>query len=209
MAKQPQCPQCRAPVEKSNKIGTPPRCPACREQNRVGRMARQRQARKEGRRLQHHDKMGQRYETRHRILLCTYCGERSFRHATREPVCANDSCLEKHKLVLHNRRRQRKQAELADKVTRRRTFLRQRLARVGKDLAWYDSITSCGICGATEAGGQGRWLFDHDHRCCPAGSGCTRCFRGYCAITATVGWVFSEIAHTYLRQRSVGSLSTR
>jgi len=35
----------------------------------------------------------------------------------------------------------------------------------------------CGICGATEPNGRGKWPVDHDHACCSGRWGCARCVR--------------------------------
>ena len=47
---------------------------------------------------------------------------------------------------------------------------------------WNELLASqyggCAICGATEAGGIGRFHVDHDHKCCPGKRSCGKCVRG-------------------------------
>jgi hypothetical protein len=60
------------------------------------------------------------------------------------------------------------------------------LARRGLTVARYEELVraqhaTCAICGTDTPGGHngdGIWLVDHDHTCCPGRSGCAKCIRG-------------------------------
>ena len=159
------CPQCKTtPVVRRSSLGTMPRCTTCLALNKAGRLERQAQARKEGRRLSHHDKKGNRYGST--LKLCPYCKKPHRRSHKKIASCAR--CRPLHLAELKRRKKERSIVY----------NLQVRLLRFGLSAIQYDKLPKiCGICDKTDPGtANGSWHFDHDHRCCK--KGCKLCFRG-------------------------------
>lgn len=72
------------------------------------------------------------------------------------------------------------------------TMRRKNIEKYGVTLDQFNSMLSaqggkCAICDATEPGGQGRWVIDHDHACCPGKGSCGECVRGLLCNACNVG----------------------
>lgn len=74
------------------------------------------------------------------------------------------------------------------KSCRRNEYLYRKL---GVSLEWYEKTLDsqnggCAICGSKTpfvSGKKGKFCVDHDHKCCPEGSGCPMCIRGLLCTT--------------------------
>lgn len=180
------CPQCKvSPVIAAKPVGTMPRCSTCLDTNKQGRRHRTSQARIAGTRLSHNRADGTRYDAEPiKARPCEYCGlpYQPENRLHRTPHCP--TCATKHAEEVHRRRLKHKKSNPYRSKANDARLVR-RLKAFGVGIEWYRSQPqSCGICGASEPSGNGRWHIDHNHvtgkvrgllcHHCNVGIGCLR-----------------------------------
>lgn len=134
----------------------------------------------------HYDANGVRFGTSGRVVMltCHYCSS-SYERRKNEfsverkyiPVCL--SCVDKHiSMIAPVKKALKKKCPSMQPDYLRRRRIKKKLQKLDISVEWYDQQVSkgCGICG-TPNPGRG-WCIDHNHSCCPYGSGCKKCIRG-------------------------------